>query len=66
MPDINFHPLDLIDQQKESMVGLLIDWARINSFSDNVQGLSLMYTALNAAFASLGGVHERISIPART
>lgn len=65
MPDSHFHALDLIDQQKENMVGLLIDWARINSFSDNVQGLSLMHTALNTAFASLGGNHEKISLSPR-
>lgn len=58
--------LDKINDQKDEMVECLIGWSRINSFSDNPEGLSLMLLALKSRFSRLGGTSEIISLPPRS
>ena len=52
--------LELIDEQHDDMVSLLTSWANIHSGSENLQGLLEMFSALEHAFASLGGNMEKI------
>lgn len=55
-----------IDSQEKRMIQLVKDWAAINSFSDNPEGLSAMLKALVKAFEPLHGKSKIVDLPPRT
>lgn len=57
--------LNNISHNQERMTSLLENWANINSWSDNLDGLAKMLTALEAAFAPLEGSVQSIPLPPR-
>ncbi|MFQ5730283.1 MAG: hydrolase [Waddliaceae bacterium] len=57
--------LNEIDEQKKSLVSLLINWAGIHSGSDNLNGLDEMLAALQEAFFVLGGKMELLTLENR-
>lgn len=56
--------LNRIKSQQEEMIALLIEWANINSHTDNLIGLAKMVDALMVKFSSLGNI-ESIPISPR-
>jgi len=58
--------LQYIDNQQNEMISLVQEWSAINSGSENLAGLALQLTALEKAFAKLGGSMSRIALPPRT
>lgn len=54
--------LDKIDQDQEEMTALLIEWANINSGTENLEGLALMLNALKKSFERLGGNMREIPL----
>lgn len=65
MKDNTLSLLDQINDESSERLDCLIAWSRINSYSDNLEGLSLMLSALKERFASLGGTMEIIALPPR-
>lgn len=62
--DKKFSPyLQWIKDQLPTMTSLVEKWARINSWSDNPEGLKDMLAALSAEFDSLGGQSRIHSLP---
>lgn len=53
--------LDWIDSEKEALLARVKDWSDINSHSLNLEGLSIMLSALKKEFSSLGGEVKEIS-----
>lgn len=57
--------LDWIDSQSPLMLKLLREWADINSWSENIAGLSLLTNAMKPSFAKLDGAMSEIDLPLR-
>lgn len=57
--------LDPLHSREKSMIERLESWANINSWSENLEGLTKMGEALENSFSSLKGVMERIALPPR-
>lgn len=55
--------LNPISSQQAEMTALLESWANINSSTDNLDGLALMFAAIERAFDPFGDVMEAIPIP---
>ncbi|TXI40298.1 MAG: hydrolase [Nitrosomonas sp.] len=63
---VNYQPyLDWIDTQKERMIGLVQQWANINSGSENIDGINKMRASLKEAFSPLGDTTEEIVLSPR-
>lgn len=61
-----YHPyLQFIQSKKEEMISLVESWAKIDSGSENLEGLSQMLQALKNAFSRLGTDLHQIPLPAR-
>lgn len=58
--------LEWINDQNQKMIDKLIAWTNINSYSDNISGLTQMLAVLEADFLSLNGTTERIPLEGRT
>lgn len=57
--------IENIENSREEMTSLLIDWANVNSGSENLEGLNLMLERLKQAFATLNGEMKEIELPPR-
>lgn len=55
--------VDPIEDEQEEMVTLLEAWSRINSSSNNLEGLHKQMKLLQNAFKKLNGVMEEIPLP---
>jgi glutamate carboxypeptidase len=55
--------IEKIDLSREEMISLLIDWANVNSGSENLEGLKLMFHKLKTSFAKLEGEIEIVDLP---
>ena len=60
------YALNWVDKQQSRMQQLLQEWCRINSGSDNMEGLALMAQRLAECFAVLGGSLQTVALPPRT
>jgi len=59
-------PLSWLDTQRSRMHDLLIQWAGINSWTHNPEGLDAMLSAVSEAFGVLGGSLEIVELPPYT
>lgn len=57
--------LDPLHSQEKTMIALLESWVNINSWSDNLDGLTKMAGVLEKDFSGLKGMMERIPLPPR-
>jgi glutamate carboxypeptidase len=57
--------IENIHHSREEMTSLLIDWANVNSGSENIEGLNLMLQKLKQAFAKLEGHIQEVELPNR-
>ncbi|MES2308478.1 MAG: hydrolase, partial [Verrucomicrobiota bacterium] len=55
--------LQLSQADRESMTSLLIEWANINSGSENLEGLNRMLSTLEKEFCRLPAEMKRLSLP---
>lgn len=55
--------LATIDNAKDRLIPLLEKWVNINTFSENIKGLSHMLEELTKAYKPLGGDMERLPLP---
>jgi len=58
--------LKRIDQHKDEMVAMLIEWVNTNSGFENLSGLHHVYQQLKQAFSILKADHQEISLKPRT
>src|SRR5688572_11200076 len=57
--------IEKIPHDQDKMVDLLCKWANINSWSENLEGLANMLSAIQQTFAQLNGKMEALSLPSR-
>lgn len=56
--------LQWIDKEHEAMVALLTEWANINTYPSNLEGLKRMKNTLEDSFGRLGGTMQDIPLEA--
>jgi glutamate carboxypeptidase len=63
LPKLTYQPyLDWINGQHEEMISFVQEWAHINSFSENLDGLNTMSQHLKRAFSALESPIQEMSL----